>query len=216
MKNRCVYTYVRNKESADGTIEKVPYYVGKGTIRRAYDWRRHNNVKCPPDSSNIHIVAQGMTDTDAMQLEVLLIHLYGRRDHHKNPGPLHNRTCGGDGPASMDDQLISVAESKDKQFWEHNSGFFLTRHPDGYFYSPTYPRIQGTRGDWLTKSKDRTAPKRTKRVPRHIRELDKHRAKVQKEALRLEVAHYETYGSFRCPTFYQGICKCVPRVNVTN
>jgi hypothetical protein len=87
-----VYEYRRTTASANGTVGS-PYYVGKGKGRRAYSEGR--GVNLPKDMSCIVLVSENMNEADALQLEILLISLYGRIDI--GTGTLRNMTNGGDG-----------------------------------------------------------------------------------------------------------------------
>lgn len=92
MKNFYVYMYLRCKNSKNGTIGS-PYYVGKGKGSRAFS--KDHRCKPPLDLANIVFVARDMTEWDAHQLEMLLIHHYGRIDN--KTGCLANLTDGGEG-----------------------------------------------------------------------------------------------------------------------
>lgn len=84
-----VYMYLRE----DGT----PYYVGKGTKKRAWEShkRRNNTEVLPPDHARIHIVEHSLKEDQAHDLERKLIAYYGRKD--LGTGILRNLTDGGDG-----------------------------------------------------------------------------------------------------------------------
>ena len=85
MKKYYTYAYLRE----DGT----PYYIGKGTSKRA--WSKKHRVHLPNDPNNIQIIQQDLTDEEAKRLETELITKYGRKD--LGTGILHNQTNGGDG-----------------------------------------------------------------------------------------------------------------------
>jgi hypothetical protein len=81
------YTYAYLRE--DGT----PYYIGKGTGKRA--WSKRHRVHLPTDLERIQIVQDNLTNEEAQALEKELIAKYGRKD--LGTGILHNQTDGGDG-----------------------------------------------------------------------------------------------------------------------
>jgi len=81
------YTYLWLRD--DGT----PYYVGKGTGRRAYTSWAHG-VHKPADKHKI-LVQEFPTEQDAFAAEIFLIAYYGRLD--LGTGCLRNLTAGGEG-----------------------------------------------------------------------------------------------------------------------
>ncbi len=91
MKTFYVYQYIRAVNGKHG-LAGSPYYVGKGSGRRA--WSRRHFSKPPSDPKQIEIVCDGMNEMDALQLEMFLIHLHGRID--RETGCLWNRTDGGE------------------------------------------------------------------------------------------------------------------------
>jgi len=93
-----VYKYLRSKASKNG-LAGSPYYIGKGRGKRASRKANHY-VPVPTNAKNIAIVSEGMSELDALQLEMLLIHFYGRVD--LGTGCLNNMTDGGDGITGAD------------------------------------------------------------------------------------------------------------------
>lgn len=81
------YAYLWLRE--DGT----PYYVGKGSGKRAYE--RHKGHWAPKDRSRI-LILNRESEQDAFNTEIELIHNWGRKDI--GTGCLHNRTNGGENP----------------------------------------------------------------------------------------------------------------------
>lgn len=101
-----VYQYIRK----DGS----PYYIGKGSGRRAYVKQR--TIPKPTDNSRIRIIARHLSEPEAFLLETKLVALYGRVD--LGTGILHNKTDGGDGGHNV---VNKVTWNKGKkQSAEHN------------------------------------------------------------------------------------------------
>ncbi len=84
-----VYQYLR---SSDNT----PYYIGKGKDLR-YISKQHS-ISVPKDTSKIEIIAEGLLDSEARELEMQLIKEYGRKNN--GTGILRNLTDGGEGRSS--------------------------------------------------------------------------------------------------------------------
>lgn len=84
-----VYQYLRE----NGT----PYYIGKGTGKRAWQphYRANGANMLPKNTQQIVIVKDGLTEDEAINLEISLIQQFGRKD--LGTGILTNRTDGGDG-----------------------------------------------------------------------------------------------------------------------
>ena len=104
-----VYQYLR----ADGT----PYYIGKGHGKRAWEHFR-GEVLPPKDPARVQIVLDGLTDSEALDLEQNLIRKFGRVD--LGTGCLRNRTDGGDGTAGLKRSEIDKARKSAarKALWQ--------------------------------------------------------------------------------------------------
>jgi hypothetical protein len=89
-----VYAYLRSKDSPNGKKE-TPYYIGKGKGKRAYKDSGRKGAPTPKDKSCIIFLERGLTEQEALDLEVYYIALYGRIDI--GTGILRNLTDGGDG-----------------------------------------------------------------------------------------------------------------------
>ena len=81
-----VYSYLREDHS--------PYYIGKGSGRRAYT-KGPKEVKPPRDKSRVRILKADLTEEEAFLLEKLYILMFGRID--LGTGILRNKSDGGDG-----------------------------------------------------------------------------------------------------------------------
>ena len=86
-----VYQYLREKDSTTALVG-TPYYIGKGKNNRAYIG--HNN-RIPSNKDYIQIIKDNLTEQEAMDLEILLIEKYGRKD--LGTGILINLSNGGEG-----------------------------------------------------------------------------------------------------------------------
>ena len=84
------YAYLRKKD-------RTPYYIGKGTGKRAYDRHTHR-VKVPDDRDRIIFLKENVSEKEAWNYEREMIQFYGRKD--LGTGILRNMTDGGEGPAN--------------------------------------------------------------------------------------------------------------------
>ena len=86
------YCYIWKRE--DGT----PYYIGKGKENR-YKKKRRGVTAPPKDLSNIFFACEGVSETEAFEMEIALISLLVRKD--LGTGILRNQTEGGDGTSGF-------------------------------------------------------------------------------------------------------------------
>ena len=82
------YAYMWLRE--DGT----PYYVGKGSGTRAYDW--HRRGMRPPKNHSRILILERASEVEAFATEIELIRNWGRKD--LGTGCLRNMTDGGEDP----------------------------------------------------------------------------------------------------------------------
>lgn len=94
-----IYSYLREDYS--------PYYIGKGSAKRAYT-KGPKEVKPPRDKSRIRIIKADLTEEEAFLLEKLYILMFGRID--LGTGILRNKTDGGDGASGA----LRSEETKEK------------------------------------------------------------------------------------------------------
>lgn len=123
MENNRFYVYIHTKP--DGT----PFYVGKGTGRRAYMKTNRNkhwkNTISKYENYRVDIFKDKLNENDANNLEIILIKAFGRMD--LSLGTLVNMTnggeCGNDRPTKHKDETkkkISKAMSiikKGNKIW---------------------------------------------------------------------------------------------------
>lgn len=81
-----VYAYLRESDN-------TPYYIGKGTGRRAFD-KRHGIISVPNNKSKIIFLEKNLSNVGACALERRYIRWYGRKTEG---GILLNKTEGGEG-----------------------------------------------------------------------------------------------------------------------
>lgn len=93
-----VYAYLR--------VDGSPYYIGKGSGKRAYD--SHHATLKPRDRSRVVFLETNLTEIGALALERRMIKWYGRID--LGTGILRNRTDGGEGTSGR----VFSEESKKK------------------------------------------------------------------------------------------------------
>jgi len=90
-----VYAYVRLADSANG-VAGTPWYIGKGVANRAWKLHGSEGKRWAPNPEAVLIIQDGMTEQDALMLEIDLIAAWGNRNQ---PGGFltGNFTEGGEG-----------------------------------------------------------------------------------------------------------------------
>ena len=112
------YTYAYLRE--DGT----PYYIGKGSKRRAYV--KENHKFPPPPKDRILILKKNLTEEEAHKHEKYMVGVFGRKDN--GTGILRNLTDGGEGGSNWDQ------ERRDK----HIARMTGLSGESNYFYGRTH------------------------------------------------------------------------------
>lgn len=92
IKDNRFYTYAYLRKG-----DRTPYYIGKGTGKRAYD-RHSHRVKVPDDRDRIIFLKENVSEREAWDYEREMIQFYGRKD--LGTGILRNMSDGGEGPAN--------------------------------------------------------------------------------------------------------------------
>lgn len=117
-----VYAWLRN----NGT----PYYIGKGSGRRA--WGPSRTYK-PPVAWRIVILESNLSEIGAFALERRYIKWYGRKD--TDTGILKNLTDGGEGTAGTKPSAITRAKYRIRSGGKNNPRYkdvtYTFQHTDG-------------------------------------------------------------------------------------
>lgn len=120
--NYYVYAYIRSKDS-DVAKAGTPYYIGKGSGKRAYG--HHKWVSVPKDKTKIIFIETNLSEIGSLSIERRMILWWGRKDN--NTGILLNLTDGGEGKSGH----IRTEETKRK----HSESIKGKRH---YFYGKNH------------------------------------------------------------------------------
>ena len=108
MNNRRFYTYAWLRENG------TPYYIGKGSGRRAWKQSgRAGKAKKPPEH-RILILKKNLTEEEAFRHEIYMIAIYGRVD--KGTGILHNYSDGGEGLSNPSPEVIQKIKESRKNY----------------------------------------------------------------------------------------------------
>ena len=155
-----IYSYLREDYS--------PYYIGKGSGKRAYT-KGPKEVKPPRDKSRVKIIKADLTEEEAFLLEKLYILMFGRVD--LGTGILRNKSDGGDGSSGY---IVSPEERKRRS--ERMKG--VTR-PRG-IYDKIAASNRGKKASAETRAKQSAARKGRKCTEEHKRKVSEAKASPHK------------------------------------
>lgn len=126
-RNKVVYVH---KKKTNGSV----FYVGMGTLSRAYSTQRSNWWKgyAKKYGYDVEIIASGLTKEEAWALEIELIAKYGRLD--LKTGCLVNQTSGGNSVSNISKKTLKKKIKKFKQSertkeWKENISKALKGKP---------------------------------------------------------------------------------------
>ena len=146
-----VYSYLREDYS--------PYYIGKGSGKRAYT-KGPKEVRPPRDKSRVKIIKADLTEEEAFLLEKLYILMFGRVD--LGTGILRNKSDGGDGSSGY---IVSPEERKRRS--ERMKG--VTRPQ--WIYDKIAASNTGKKASAETRAKQSAARKGRKCTEEHKRKV---------------------------------------------
>lgn len=114
-----VYAYIRSKDSVTANAG-TPYYIGKGSGRRAWEQHRRKNkgVWTPKNKNFIVIISCDLTEVGSFAIERKLIRIWGRKN--LGSGILENKTDGGEGASGAVCSEETRRKMKQPQTLEHN------------------------------------------------------------------------------------------------
>jgi len=155
-----VYSYLREDFS--------PYYIGKGSGKRAYT-KGPKEVKPPKDKTRVKIIKENLTEQEAFELEKLYILMFGRKD--LETGILRNKSDGGDGSSGW---IMSTEERRKRS--EMMKG---VKRPQ-WIYDKIAASNKGKKASAETRAKQSAARKGKKCTEEHKRNVSAAKASPHK------------------------------------
>jgi hypothetical protein len=99
----------------------MPYYIGKGSVTRAFSSKKGERIHPPKDRNLIVICERHLTNIGACAIERRLIRLWGRKGIDNN-GILRNITPGGEGGMGWLAQSEETRNNIKRRMIENNIG----------------------------------------------------------------------------------------------
>lgn len=156
MKEYYTYAYLRE--------DRTPYYVGKGTGRRAYHSHPRVNgkkVPLPKDKSNILILKRFDDEQKAFLHETYMIHLFGRKC---DGGILINLSLGGEGTSlykTDEERKCASRQSALKYYYEKVGKDAAKMYRRKQLEDPEYrQRMYEYEKEWRKNNPEKCAEKR--------------------------------------------------------
>jgi hypothetical protein len=134
---------------------ELPFYIGKGTLERANDFRRRSNFykkisgkifSCGM-TPLVRILHDDLTENEAFEKERIEISFYGRRNN--GTGILVNLTDGGEGVSGFqhsEDAKLRIGAAKKNKTWGEISE---RRKPKPAMSSETIEKMQRSRAAFV-------------------------------------------------------------------
>ena len=173
------YAYLRK--------DRTPYYIGKGTGKRAYQKHIFFNI---PLKERIIFLKQNLTEEEAFKHEIYMISILGRKD--LGTGILINRTNGGDGSSGF-----THSEESKRKMSEDRKGKFSGKNNPMYGVS-----LKGENHHFYGKShseetKRKMSEKRKGKKPYDITEESKRKMREAKKNKPLSEEHKKNMSEAR-------------------
>jgi len=161
------YTYAYLRE------DRTPYYIGKGTGKRAY--QKHIFFNIPP-KERIIFLKQNLTEEEAFKHEIYMIYILGRKD--LGTGILINRTNGGDGSSGFTHSEKSkrkMSEDRKGKFSGKNNPMYgvSLKGENHHFYGKSHS--EETKRKMSEKRKGKKPYDMTEETKRKMREAKKNK-----------------------------------------